>query len=331
MPMETAVHQIKPGWSAADIPALAGRTAVITGASSGIGYEIARQLAARRAHVVLACRNADRGAQAARQITAESPGASTEVRVLDLGSLQSVRRFAAGLGERHGGLDILVNNAGISGGPRRETADGFEAHLGVNYLGHFALTGLLLPALLARPGARVVTMSSGLAAQARINFDDLNSEHAYRMTSAYGQSKLAGLVFAIELGRRARAAGVGLASLATHPGAARTSLVSGKEAEWGRRRDATETLVRLVQLLLAQSAARAALPALYQATDPGADSARYVGTRWHLRGYPAACAFPSAALSQETATRLWWASQELTGTAYGSLPPSPLTSSSPRT
>jgi NAD(P)-dependent dehydrogenase (short-subunit alcohol dehydrogenase family) len=327
MPMETPVHQIKPGWRAADIPGLARRTAVVTGASSGIGYEIARQLAARRAHVVLACRNADRGAQAARQITAESPGASTEVRVLDLGSLQSVRRFAAELGERHGGLDILVNNAGISGGPRRETADGFEAHLGVNYLGHFALTGLLLPALLARPGARVVTMSSGLAAQARINFDDLNSEHAYRMTSAYGQSKLAGLVFAIELGRRARAAGAGLASLAAHPGAARTGLVSGKKADWGRRRDATETLVRLVQLLLAQSAAKAALPALYQATDPAADSARYVGTRWHLRGDPAVCAFPPTALSQETATRLWLTSQELTGITYDSLPPSPLTSS----
>ena len=316
MRTETAVHQIQPGWSTADIPGLAGRTAVVTGASSGIGHEIARQLAAHDAHVVLACRNSDRAAQAAREIRAESPAASTEARVLDLGSLRSIRRFAAELGERHGGLDILVNNAGISGGPRRETADGFEAHFGVNYLGHFALTALLLPALLARPGARVVTMSSGLAAQARINFDDLNSQHAYRMTSAYGQSKLAGLVFAVELGRRARAAGADLASLATHPGAARTGLVSGKKAEWGRRRDTTETLVRLVQLLLAQSAAKAALPALYQATDPAADSARYVGTRWHLRGYPAVGTFPPAALSQETAKRLWQASQERTGIRF---------------
>jgi len=250
MPTDTPVHRIKAGWSAADIPGLAGRIAVVTGASSGIGYEIARRLAAHGAHVVLACRDANRAAQAASAIRAQSPAASTEARVLDLGSLPSVRRFAAELGDRHGGLDILVNNAGISGGPRRETADGFEAHFGVNYLGHFALTGLLLPALLARPGARVVTMSSGLAAQARINFDDLGSQRAYRMTSAYGQSKLAGLVFAIELGRRARAAGSGLASLAAHPGAARTSLVSGKEAEWGRRRDATETVVRLVSSCL---------------------------------------------------------------------------------
>jgi NAD(P)-dependent dehydrogenase (short-subunit alcohol dehydrogenase family) len=331
MPTDTPIHRIKPGWSTADIPGLAGRTAVVTGASSGIGHEIARRLAAHGAHVILASRDADRAAQAARAIRAQSPAARLEARVIDLGSLPSVRRFAAELGDHHGGLDILVNNAGISGGPRRETADGFEAHFGVNYLGHFALTGLLLPALLARPGARVVTMSSGLAAQARISFDDLNSEHAYRMTSAYGQSKLAGLVFAIELGRRARAARSGLASLAAHPGAARTGLVSGKEAEWGRRRDATETLVRLVQVLLAQSAARAALPALYQATDPAADGTRYVGTRWHLRGYPAACAFPPAALSQETATRLWEVSQELTGITYESLPPSPLTSSSPQT
>jgi NAD(P)-dependent dehydrogenase (short-subunit alcohol dehydrogenase family) len=322
---------IKPGWSAADIPCLAKRTAVVTGAGSGIGYGIARQLAVRRAHVILAGRDTDRAERAARQITAESPGASTEVQALDLGSLESVRRFAAVLGERHGGLDILVNNAGISGGPRRVTADGFEAHFGVNYLGHFALTGLLLPALLARPGARVVTMSSGLAAQARISFDDLNSERAYRMTSAYGQSKLAGLVFAVELGRRARAAGAGLASLATHPGAARTSLVSGKKAEWGRGRDATETLVRLVQLLLAQSAAKAALPALYQATDPGADPARYVGTRRHLRGYPAACPFPAAALSQETGARLWQVSQELTGITYGLLQPPQSASGRPGT
>jgi NAD(P)-dependent dehydrogenase (short-subunit alcohol dehydrogenase family) len=316
-------HQVKPGWGATDIPGLAGRTAIVTGAGTGIGYEIARQLAAHGAHVVLAGRNADRAAQAASRISAESPAASTEVQVLDLGSLQSVGRFAAGFGDRHGGLDILVNNAGICGGPRRQTADGFEAHLGVNYLGHFALTGLLLPALLARPGARVVTMSSGLAAQARINFEDLNSQRAYRMTVAYGQSKLAGLVFAVELARRARAAGAGLASLATHPGAARTGLVSGKEAEWGRRRDITETLVRLVQLLLAQSAARAALPALYQATDPAADDAGYVGTRWHLRGYPAVGAFPPAALNTETAARLWLASQELTGIPYDSLSPSP--------
>jgi NAD(P)-dependent dehydrogenase (short-subunit alcohol dehydrogenase family) len=318
---ETLDPPVKPGWNAADIPDLTGRTAAVTGANSGTGFQIACQLAAHGARVVLACRHPDRAAAAVREIGAAVPAASVEGQVLDLGSLRSVRRFAAEFSERHDGLDILVNNAGISGGPRRETADGFEAHLGVNYLGHFALTGLLLPALLARPGSRVVTMSSGLAARASIDFDDLGSRHGYRMTAAYGQSKLAGLVFAVELDRRARAAGAGLASLAAHPGAARTSLLTGKHTEWGRGRDGTETLVRLVQFLLGQSAAKAALPALYQATGPGARGGSYVGTRRHLRGYPAVSAFPAAALSQATATRLWQASQDLTGISYESLPP----------
>jgi NAD(P)-dependent dehydrogenase (short-subunit alcohol dehydrogenase family) len=310
---------LKARWSAADIPALAGRTAVVTGANSGTGYEIARELAAHGADVVLACRNPERAAQAARRITAAAPGRSARAMTLDLASLESVRRFAGELCERHDALDILVNNAGISGGPRRLTADGFEAHLGVNHLGHFALTGRLLPALLARPGARVVTMSTGLAAQARIDFGDLQGERNYRMTTAYGQSKLAGLLFARELDRRARAAATGLASLATHPGVARTSLLVGKEADWGRRRDMTETLVRLVQVLFAQPAARAALPALYQATDPAARGDQYVGTRGHLRGYPGIGPFPPAALSPEAATRLWQASEELTGVGYGPL------------
>jgi len=306
---------------------LSGKVALVTGGSRGIGAGIAKRLARDGADVAITF--ASNQAKADELLRSLSGVRTLGLRA-DSADAKAVQAAVDQVVRQLGRLDILVNNAGISGGPRRETADGFEAHFGVNYLGHFALTGLLLPALLARPGARVVTMSSGLAAQARINFDDLGSQRAYRMTSAYGQSKLAGLVFAIELGRRARAAGSGLASLAAHPGAARTSLVSGKEAEWGRRRDATETVVRLVQLLLAQSAAKAALPALYQATDPAADSTRYVGTRWHLRGYPAACAFPPAALSQETATRLWRASQELTGITYKSLPPSPLTSSSPQ-
>jgi NAD(P)-dependent dehydrogenase (short-subunit alcohol dehydrogenase family) len=311
--------QIKARWQAADIPDLAGRTAVVTGANSGTGYEIARELAAHGAHVVLACRDPDRAAQAASCLAAVARRGSTEVAALDLASLESVRRFAGLFTDRHGGLDILVNNAGISGGPRRLTADGFEAHFGVNYLGHFALTGLLLPVLLARPGARVVTMSSGLAAQSRVNFDDLHSQQRYRMTAAYGQAKLACLMFAIELDRRARAAGTGLGSLATHPGAARTSLLAGKEAEWGRRRDATETMVRLVQALFSQSAAKAALPALYQATDPAASGDRYVGTKGHLRGCPAAQPFPRAAVSPASAARLWAVSQELTGVSYDRL------------
>jgi len=278
--------QVKPGWGAADIPVLSGRTAVVTGASGGIGYEIARQLAARGAHVVLACRDQDRAARAASLIGADAPGGVPETAELDLASLESVRRFARGFGERHDKLDILVNNAGIAGGPRRVTADGFEAHFGVNHLGHFALAGLLLPAL-TRAGGRVVTVSSGLAAQARIDFDDLQSERRYRMTSAYGQSKLAGLLFALELDRRAHS-----------------------------RPRGAEILVRTAQLLFAQPAALAALPALYQATDPAARADRYVGTRRHMSGYPAVNAFPPAALSETSAARLWRISEELTGVGY---------------
>jgi NAD(P)-dependent dehydrogenase (short-subunit alcohol dehydrogenase family) len=306
-------------WTSADIPRLQHHTAVVTGASSGTGYQIALQLAAHGAQVVLASRDLARTTHAAGQIAAAVPGARVEARLVDLASLASVRRFASAFRERHGGLDLLVNNAGIVGGPRRQTADGFEAHFGTNHLGHYALTGLLLPALRARPGARVVTMSSGLAARARIDFTDLHGARDYRVVTAYGQSKLANLLFAFEFDRRARGAGMDIASLATQPGVARTSLLTGKRADWGRRGRGTESMVRLVQILFAQSAARAALPALYQATDPAARSAAYVGPKGHVRGHPAAGKIPPAALDRDTASRLWEVSAELTGIHYGAL------------
>ena len=305
---------MKAGWNTSEMPVLTGRTAVVTGASGGIGLAIARALAARGAHVVLASRQADRGARAAVDIGQAVPGASTETAVLDLASLASVRRFAAGVSERHGRLDILVNNAGIAGGPRRETADGFEAHFGVNHLGHFALTGLLLGSL--GPGSRVVTMSSGLAAQARIDFADLQSRRRYRMTAAYGQSKLAQLMFAVEFGRRLRSGDAGIESFAAHPGAARTSLMAGRRGEWGRGPGIAETAVRVTQVLFGAAPEAAALPCLYQATDPAADSSVYVGTKGHMRGHPAPSEIPPAALDEEVAERLWAASAELTGVGY---------------
>ena len=275
------------------MPVLTGRTAVVTGASGGIGLAIARALAARGAHVVLASRQADRGARAAVDIGQAVPGASTETAVLDLASLASVRRFAAGVSERHGRLDILVNNAGIAGGPRRETADGFEAHFGVNHLGHFALTGLLLGSL--GPGSRVVTMSSGLAAQARIDFADLQSRRRYRMTAAYGQSKLAQLMFAVEVGRRLQSGRCrGLESFAAHPGAAQTRMMAGRRGEWGRGPGIAETAVRVTQVLFgaAPGDGSAALP-VPQATDPGRRQlgvhrdegahARPSGAKWESR------------------------------------------------
>jgi NAD(P)-dependent dehydrogenase (short-subunit alcohol dehydrogenase family) len=313
---EPATAALKRRWSAEDIPDLTGRVAVVTGASGGIGYQIALRLAEHGAHVVLASRDRDRTNLAAQRIRAAAPGCHVEAHVLDLASLDAIHSFAGEFRRHHDGLDILINNAGVAGGGRRETADGFEIHLGINHLGPFALTGLLLPALVSRPGARVVTMSSGLAAQSRIDLDDLHSQRRYRMTTAYGQSKLANLLFAIELDRRARAGGTDLSSLAAHPGVARTNLLVGKDAEWGRGRRGPELAVRLVQILFAQPPAKAALPALYQATDPAADGRYYLGTKRHLRGYPARTPFPATALDQDTALRVWHVSEELTGVKY---------------
>lgn len=311
---------MKSKWNASAIPDLNGRTAIVTGASGGVGYEIALQLAAHGAHVVLASRNQDRTNEAARRIQVAVPGASVEAQLLDLADLQSVRRFADIFSERHKGLDILINNAGVSGGPHRLTKDGFEANFQVNYLGHFALTGLLLCALGFRPGSRVVHMSSDIASQGKISFEDLQSSHNYGFVAAYAQSKLANLLFAFELDRRCRLAGVGVTSLATNPGVARSGLLTGKEADWGRRRSGLENLLWVAQLVLALPAEKGALPALYQATDPSARSGEYViGAKWPKSGYPAVGKIPQAGLEELTARRLWEISEELTGVRYLSL------------
>jgi NAD(P)-dependent dehydrogenase (short-subunit alcohol dehydrogenase family) len=310
------------GWTRDDIGNLADRTAVVTGASGGIGLETARWMAANGAHIVLACRDYDRGGQAARQVTGAGgrPGATVEV--LDLADLASVRRFADRVIQRHGWIDILVNNAGIAGGPRRSTADGFEAHLGTNHLGHFALTGLLLPALLARPGARIVTLTSSVAAQGRINFADLNSERRYRFITAYSQSKLANLMFAIELNRRARAATVPLISTAVNPGIVATSLLRPKRDQWGRGSRPAELAVGVIQRLYGQPPGDGCLTSLYAATAPGLRGGEYIvpDGRGHKRGNPAVGNPPLRALEDsETARRLWESSTDLTGVDYTAL------------
>src|SRR5687767_538242 len=195
------------GWTVADMPDLAGRTIVVTGANSGLGYEGARAFAAKGADVVMACRNAEKGAGARAKIVAAHPGARVEVMALDLASLASVRRFAEELSARVERIDVLCNNAGVMALPRRETTDGFEMQIGTNHFGHFALTGLLLPKLLATPGARVVTQSSGAHRGGRMDFDDLHARRRYRKWAVYCQSKLANLLFAFELDRRFRAKG----------------------------------------------------------------------------------------------------------------------------
>jgi len=308
-------------WTRDDIGDLTGRTAVVTGASSGIGFETARCLAAGGAHVVLACRDRDRGRQAAQRITGTARQSSVQAEVLDLADLASVRRFAGKLLQRHTGIDILVNNAGIAGGPRRNTADGFEVHLGVNHLGHFALTGLLLPALLARAGARVVSLTSSVAAQGRIDFADLNSERRYRFVAAYSQSKLATLMFALELDRRVRAGAASLVSVAVNPGIVATSLLSAKREQWGRGPRLAETAVAVVQRLVGQPPADGCQASVRGATDRGLRGGEYLTPdgRGHRRGAPVQVAPPRRALSPDTARQLWETSAGLTGVTYSAL------------
>src|SRR5207302_10025694 len=211
-------------WLPAEMPDQSGRIAVVTGANSGLGRIVARELAARGANLVLACRDEAKGRSTAKEIKAARPAAKIQVAALDLADLSSVRSFSERFRAGHDRLDLLVNNAGIMAAPYARTADGFELQLGTNHLGHFALTGLLLGALGARPGARVVTVSSNKHKAGRIDFDDLQGERRYRRWRAYSQSKLANLLFMFELDRRAREAGLDLVSVAAHPGYAATNL-----------------------------------------------------------------------------------------------------------
>jgi NAD(P)-dependent dehydrogenase (short-subunit alcohol dehydrogenase family) len=310
---------MKRHWTAADIPDLHGKVAIVTGASSGVGFEIARQLALHHARVVLASRDIGRTEQAAGRIKALDRGVGVEAHRLDLGNLASVDRFASFFLRSFPRLDILINNAGVSGGPRRVTPDGFEINFQVNYLGHFALTGLLLPALM-RQNSRVVTMSSDIASSGQINFSDLQSEHKYGFIAAYAQAKLANLLFAFELDRRCREASVGITSLATNPGVAASNLFVNKEADWGRPRNAAEDLLRIIQRMLALPTEKGALPALYQATDPWARSEEYVvGGKRPKSGYPSAGKIPPTALDRTAAERLWKLAEALSGVRYDAL------------
>jgi len=301
-----------PKWTAADIPDQHGRVAVVTGANSGIGLVAARELARAGGRVVLAVRNAEKGAAAAREIQAAVPGAQVEVGSLDLGSLESVRGFAEWFGSDHEGLDLLINNAGVMAPPRRETADGFELQLGTNHLGHFALTGLLLGRMDGRDDARVVTISSGAHRMGRIDFDDLQCERRYGRWSAYGQSKLANLLFAFELDRRLRAAGSGVRSVAAHPGYAATNLQSAAAPNPDR------LFMAFTNRVLAQSAEMGALPTLYAATHPGLEGGSYVGPDglFGQRGHPTLVESSAAARDEEVARKLWEASEGLTGVLF---------------
>ncbi|MHB9753905.1 oxidoreductase [Streptomyces sp. BYX5S] len=301
------------GWSTTDIPDQQGRTAVVTGANSGIGYVTARELARAGAHVVLACRSEQRGTAALDRLTFEVPGAQAEFAPLDLGDLASVRAFAEARGD--GPLDLLVNNAGVMALPFGRTADGFERQFGVNHLGHFALTGLLLPRLLAAPAPRVVTVSSGLHALSNIDIADLNSERSYGRWTAYARSKTANLLFVHELARRARAAGTGLVAAAAHPGYAATELQARSARTEGRT--GMQRFFEIGNRYFGQSAAGGALPTLRAATDPGVRPDAFYGPRVLMwRGAPARSWRASWSRDDAAGERLWAASEQLTGVDY---------------
>ncbi|MFC9287801.1 oxidoreductase [Streptomyces sp. NPDC057052] len=302
------------GWNTHDIPDQSGRTAVVTGANGGLGYVTARELARSGARVVLACRSETRGRQAVARLTGEVPGAEVELGRLDLGDLASVREFA----RPYARLDLLVNNAGVMAMPYGTTADGFETQFGVNHLGHFALTGLLMPALLAAPRARVVTVSSMAHLLGTIDPGDLNSERAYRRWIAYGRSKTANLLFTHELARRLEASGAEVIATAAHPGYAATGLQTAGPRAGGRR--TVERLMSATNRVLAQSAEAGALPVLYAATAPDVRPDSFTGPSLAMwRGAPAPSWRAPWTLDDRAGRRLWTESERLTGVSYGSL------------
>jgi len=297
---------------------MAGQTVVVTGANSGLGFEGAKAVAGAGATVVLACRRTDRGESAAARIHESVSDADLDVRELDLADGESVRSFAAAFLDAYDELHVLCNNAGVMAIPRRETAEGFEMQFGVNHLGHFALTGLLLDRLVETDGeTRVVTQSSGLHERGDVDFDDLHSEREYDKWAAYGQSKLANLLFAYELQRRLRANDVtDTLSVGCHPGYAATNLQRRGPEQAG------STLglwaMKLGNALLAQSAERGAWPMLFAATAPAVDGGDYVGPGgfMNMRGAPEPQRSSERSYDATLADRLWAVSEELTGVTY---------------
>ena len=313
-------------WTTEDMPDQTGRTALVTGANSGLGLQTAKALAGAGATVLLGCRSAERAARARDEIVSAHPSAEVEVVELDLGDLSSVERAAAAVADR-GPLSLLVNNAGVMAPPRRETADGFELQFGTNHLGHFALTGRLIEALLAADAPRVVNVSSVAHRQGKLDFDDLNWQEGYSRWPAYGRSKLCNLLFTLELARRAEEADTDLIAAAAHPGYSATNLQTTGPG-MGPVGVVVKPVSRIVNLLVAQSDENGALPSLYAATAPGVAGDDYFGPdgpgEW--RGHPKRVGRSGRAANPDDARRLWQVSEELTGVTYDALTPSSTTS-----
>ncbi len=294
-------------WTEADIPDLSGTQTIVTGANSGIGLETSRALAEKGAHVVLACRNLEKGNEAAGSIRQKNSRVDIEVMELDLSDLSSVRVFAEAFNGGHSSLDILCNNAGVMALPERiETVDGFEMQFGTNHLGHFALTGLLFGMLRNTPGARVVTVSSMGHRMGKIDFENLNAEKSYKSTGAYGQSKLANLLFTRELQWRADDAGVGIRATAAHPGWTGTNL----------QRHAP--MLNFLNRFVSQKPPMGALPTLYAVISDEMAGGEYAGPSgfMEMRGYPKKVKSSAASRDRDIARKLWNVSEELTGIRF---------------
>ncbi|WP_051367941.1 oxidoreductase [Hamadaea tsunoensis] len=302
-------------WSADDVPDQGGRTVVITGANTGIGFETAAVLAARGATVILACRDAGRAETAAGRLRSAVPGARIETLRLDLASLAAVRDAAEQFRAGHSRLDLLINNAGVIHPGYARTEDGFELHFGTNHLGHFAFTGLLLDRLLATPGSRVVTVSSSGHRRGDIHLADLTLQQGYGLNAGYGQSKLANVMFTYALQRKLAAAGAATLAVAAHPGNAYTEV--GRHMP-GWVRVALSPRLRLVNWWLLQSAGGGALPTLRAATDPQATGGTYYGPSGpgEFTGSPALVASSPRSYDVDLQRRLWAESERLTGVRY---------------
>lgn len=302
---------LKKKWTQNDIPDQTGRVAIVTGANTGIGYETARELAHKGAHVTLACRSREKGEAATARIAAEQPTGRVTFAPLDLADLDLVHSFAEAFTSAHDQLDLLILNAGVMVPPESKTKQGFELQFGVNHLGHFALTGALLPLVQATEGSRVVVVSSTAATQGVMDFDDLHFERrGYKPWQAYGQSKLANQLFTLELQRRLEAAGSPVLVTAAHPGWTATDL------------QRTTALVRFFNHFIAMAPPQGALPTLRAATDPEAAGGDYYGPNGFLqmRGYPIRIDMVKLAQDRTDAARLWEVSEDLTSVRYG-LPP----------
>ncbi|MCA0454360.1 MAG: SDR family oxidoreductase [Chloroflexi bacterium] len=303
-------------WTTDQIPDLSGKTALVTGSNSGLGLETARVLAVKGAHVILTSRDTARGQKALEQIQAAKPKGQVTLLPLDLASLEAVRRFAEQINRQFPKLDLLVNNAGVMHLPYRKTADGFEMQFGTNHLGHFALTGLLLPTILNTAKARVVTISSLLAAPGHINFDDLNATQNYDQNKAYSQSKLANLLFAYELDRQFKARSADAISVAAHPGYTATNLQFGGSRMTGSVWH--ERMMKVMNALLGQDVSMGALPTLYAAIEPSLKGGEYIGPRSlrEMRGYPTIVKSNAESYDVKIAKQLWTVSEQLTSVRY---------------